>query len=99
MYVKKCSSERSASGLAESYFLTFDEFYQTFQNPDISQDINVNPYALSACSQILDSRTERKSLAQDILSEETSAELCSNCDNVLMRMIAKCVKFVTETVI
>ena len=77
---KKCSSERSASGLSESYFLTFDEFYQTFQNPDISQDINVNPYALSACSQILDSRTERKSLAQDILSEETSAELCSNCD-------------------
>ena len=52
-----------------------------FKSPDISQEVAVNSTALSACSRVLKTRTERKSLAQDILSEEASAEVYSNCDD------------------
>ena len=58
--------------------LTFDDFYQTFQKSDVAVENQPSANVLSKSSQAVS-----KSLAQNILTEEFSSEVCSNCDELV----------------
>ena len=74
--------------MSNSYFLTFDDFYQTFQKLDMVIENQPSANILSKSNQAVSKRTVNKSLAQDILTEEFSSEVdtiqvrSSNCTRV-----------------